>query len=169
MNGNNHDLDFENNSLKDIDEFQKNMYDPLHYYGSGKVPPTAAPTGNPTPIAVACFVFGLIFLAFGLFLFLSDSVTITSGGLIESEIVNKIITLAIMMGIFLLAWYFGFVYIKKAKEYYRKKAEWESQPIDETGEDKLWQRTCPKCGDTHDIDYPKCPNCNFDYSGRSQE
>ena len=21
-------------------------------------------------------------------------------------------------------------------------------------------------GDTHDIDYPKCPNCNFDYSER---
>ena len=90
MDENKHDLDFENNSLKDIDEFQKNMYNPLHYYGSGKMPPTMQPTGNPMPLAVACFVFGLMFLALGLFLFLSDSLTVSSGGLIESEIVNKI-------------------------------------------------------------------------------
>ncbi len=38
MDENKHDLDFEHNSLKDIDEFQKNMYNPLHYYGSEPAP-----------------------------------------------------------------------------------------------------------------------------------
>ena len=23
--------------------------------------------------------------------------------------------------------------------------------------------TCPKCGKSHDIDYPKCPNCKYNY------
>ncbi len=30
----------------------------------------------------------------------------------------------------------------------------------------LPQRTCPKCGHTHDFDYPKCPHCKFDYYGK---
>lgn len=25
------------------------------------------------------------------------------------------------------------------------------------------QKKCPRCGMTHDFDYPKCPGCNFDY------
>ena len=25
------------------------------------------------------------------------------------------------------------------------------------------QKTCPKCGETHDFDYPKCPYCNHNY------
>jgi predicted RNA-binding Zn-ribbon protein involved in translation (DUF1610 family) len=25
--------------------------------------------------------------------------------------------------------------------------------------DTIAQITCPNCGDVHDIDYPKCPNC----------
>lgn len=31
------------------------------------------------------------------------------------------------------------------------------------GGDELPQRTCPKCGKTHDFDYPRCPFCGHDY------
>ena len=27
----------------------------------------------------------------------------------------------------------------------------------------LPQKTCPKCGETHDFDYPKCPYCHYPY------
>ena len=27
----------------------------------------------------------------------------------------------------------------------------------------LPQKKCPRCGMTHDFDYPKCPHCEFDY------
>ena len=29
---------------------------------------------------------------------------------------------------------------------------------------RIAQKTCPKCGRTHDIDYPKCPSCKYDYN-----
>lgn len=29
--------------------------------------------------------------------------------------------------------------------------------------DSLPQKTCPKCGDRHDFDYPKCPKCKYVY------
>jgi len=32
--------------------------------------------------------------------------------------------------------------------------------------DDLPQRKCPKCGMEHDFDYPKCPYCYYDYSGK---
>ena len=43
-----------------------------------------------------------------------------------------------------------------------KKLDPEAE-IDKTVEDGIWQRTCPKCGKSHDIDYPKCPNCKHNY------
>lgn len=43
-----------------------------------------------------------------------------------------------------------------------KKLEFFSSEDD--GRDaELPQRTCPKCGDVHDFDYPKCPNCKHEY------
>jgi len=27
----------------------------------------------------------------------------------------------------------------------------------------LPQKKCPRCGMTHDFDYPRCPHCEFDY------
>ncbi len=30
----------------------------------------------------------------------------------------------------------------------------------------LPQKKCPRCGMTHDFDYPKCPHCEFDYFGK---
>ncbi len=34
-------------------------------------------------------------------------------------------------------------------------------------DDALPQRACPKCGKSHDFDYPQCPHCGHDYTGRS--
>ena len=33
--------------------------------------------------------------------------------------------------------------------------------------EELPQRKCPLCGKEHDFDYPKCPHCDYDYTGRS--
>lgn len=30
-------------------------------------------------------------------------------------------------------------------------------------EDQIAQVKCPNCGTTHDIDYPKCPFCKYNY------
>ena len=31
-------------------------------------------------------------------------------------------------------------------------------------EARIAQKKCPKCGNFHDIDYPKCPFCKHDYN-----
>lgn len=31
------------------------------------------------------------------------------------------------------------------------------------GEEKIKQVECPNCGRTHDMDYPKCPFCKYNY------
>ena len=165
MNKNNNDFEQDYDSLKDVVEFQNNMFNPGHYVGTGKVPPTVSAPGNATPLALMCFFATALFLAFGLFLFFSD-VNITSMGLIESAVANKIIVLIIMILISLLFLFLGFCYVKKAKKYYKQKYDLESEEVDELVEDQMWQRTCPKCGDSHDIDYPKCPKCNFNYLNR---
>ncbi|MBO5211884.1 MAG: hypothetical protein J6B80_08160 [Clostridia bacterium] len=159
------DFEKEYDSLKDIIEFQNNTFNPGHYVGTGKVPPTVSAPGNATPLVVLCFVAAVLLAAFGLYLFFGNT-TVTFMGLIESPIVNKIIALIIML---ILSAFFtaaGFTYLKKAKKYYKLKKDMKNELIDETVEDKLWQRTCPKCGTSHDIDYPKCPNCKFDYLKR---
>lgn len=161
MNGDNN---FENeyDSLKDVAEFQNNMYNPGYYVGTGKVPPTVSAPGNALPLAIFCFFASVVILILGLFLFFSD-INVHSSGLIESPLANKIIALIIMLVISLFFLLLGFGYLKKAKKYYKEKATLQNEQIDETLKDEMWQRTCPKCGETHDIDYPKCPKCNFDY------
>ena len=52
MNENNKDFEKEYDSFKDVAEFQNNMFNPGHYIGTGKVPPTVSAPGNATPIAV---------------------------------------------------------------------------------------------------------------------
>ena len=160
MNENNKDCE-EYDSLKDVIEFQNNMFNPGHYVGTGKVPPTLSAPGNATPWAVVSFFKAVLFLALGLFLFFSDA-NVTFG-LIESDMANKIIVLIMMLVISLFSLILGFAYLKKAKNYYRKKDVLEKEQIDETVEDEILQRICPKCGHSHDIDYPKCPNCKFNY------
>ena len=158
----NNDFNEEYDSFKDIAEFQNNMLNPGHYIGTGKVPPTVSATGNATPLAVMCFFAAVLFLALGLYLFFSD-VNVTSSGLIKSPIANKIIVLIIMSGISAFFVLFGFVYARKAKKYYKAKAELEKEAVNDEVSDKLWQRKCPQCSEYHDIDYPKCPNCNYNY------
>lgn len=43
--------------------------------------------------------------------------------------------------------------------------EWwkKTDPFD-SSIDSIAQTKCPSCGEVHDIDYPKCPNCRYDYS-----
>ncbi len=163
VNENNEVFEEEYDSLNDVAEFQENMYNPGHYIATGRVPPTVSAPGNATPLVVLCFFATALFLAFGLFLFFSD---VSYSGPIESDIWNKIISLVIMLGISLFFFILGVNYFKKAKLYYKEKAALESELIDDTVEDKLWQRTCPECGKSHDIDYPKCPYCKFDYLNR---
>lgn len=162
MNQENKDFEKEYDSTEDVVEYQNNMYNPGHYIGTGKVPPTVSAPGNATPLAVMCFFAAAVFCVIGLALFFSD-VNVTSMGLIRSAMANKIIALVIMLAISVFFLFFGFTYLKKAKRYYKEKTKLESEEVDDTVEDQLWQRTCPKCGKSHDIDYPKCPNCNFNY------
>ena len=138
------------------------MYNPGYYIGTGKVPPTVSAPGNAMPLAILYFIASALLLTFGLFLFFSDAI-VHSSGLIKSPLANKIITLIIMSGISLFFLFLGFVYLKKAKRYRIEKAALKNEVVDETAEDKIWQRTCPKCGTSHDIDYPKCPNCKYNY------
>ncbi len=35
--------------------------------------------------------------------------------------------------------------------------------MEEGVEDQIDQMECPNCGRIHDIDYPKCPFCKYDY------
>lgn len=156
MNQSNKDFEQEYDSLNDVVDFQNNMYNPGHYIGTGRVPPTVSAPGNALPLAILSFFATALLFAFGLFLFFSD-VRITSMGL------NKIIMLIIMIGISLFFLILGFGYLKKAKRYYKEKRILESQKVDESVEDQMWQRTCPKCGDSHDVDYPKCPKCKYNY------
>lgn len=45
---------------------------------------------------------------------------------------------------------------------------WDGKGKPVVNED-LPQRKCPKCGKEHDFDYPQCPHCGYDYTGRSIE
>ena len=117
---------------------------------------------NYTPLAVLSFFISLLFLVLGLLLCF-DVVEATSGGAIESPLLNKIIAVSIVFGVSLFFFIFGISYIKLTKRYFKEKREFENEPIDETVKDEIEKRTCPNCGKTHDIDYPKCPNCKFNY------
>lgn len=162
MSENNKDFEKEYDSFKDVAEFQNNMFNPGHYIGTGKVPPTVSAHGNAAPSAVFCFIASLIFLIFGLWLFFSDT-QVVSSGLIESPLINKIIVLIIMWAISAFFLLMALGYTRKAKRYHREKRILENEVTDESGNDTIWQRTCPICGKTHDIDYPKCPNCKYNY------
>ena len=37
------------------------------------------------------------------------------------------------------------------------------QTVPKHNENQIAQTKCPNCGRVHDIDYPKCPFCKFDY------
>lgn len=150
----NENKDFNNDydSLKDVTEFQNNMFNPGNYIGTGKVPPTVSAPGNAMPMAVVFFIFAAVAL-FMTYVFLT----------ILSDVSDIIFLALIMLGLSVFCMVLGIKYLKKAKKYRSEKAAFENEYIDEETTDELWQRTCPKCGETHDIDYPKCPNCKYNY------
>lgn len=39
------------------------------------------------------------------------------------------------------------------------------QKKETVAEDVLPQKVCPKCGEKHDFDYPKCPHCGYEGNG----
>ena len=162
MDQNNLDFEQEHSSLKEVDEFQKNMYNPGYYVGTGKVPPTISGTGNTLPGAIVGFLGAGICVLFSLlFLFSKDG--LLEEGLSGSDAKGKIMVLGILLVSAVVFLRFGWVYWKKSKKYRQEKIALKNEPLDTADEDKIWQRTCPKCGKTHDMDYPKCPNCKFDY------
>lgn len=156
--------DFENeyDSFKDVAEFQNNMFNPGYYVGTGKVPPTVTAPGNAMPLAIAYFISAAIALGFGLFFLLSD-ITFISIETFETSNKDQIILSAIFFGSSALSCVFAFSYLRKAKRYKSQKQVLEKETVNDEIKDELWQRTCPKCGDSHDIDYPKCPKCGFNY------
>ncbi len=36
--------------------------------------------------------------------------------------------------------------------------------VESVEEEQIAQVQCPRCGHSHDMDYPKCPFCNYDYN-----
>ena len=148
-------------SLKDVLEFQKNMYNPGHYIGTGRIPPTVSAPGNAVPLIVLYIFLAVVFAVLGLFLFFSNVIVTT--GLSDSRLVNKTIALITMLVISAICLFMAFAYLRKVRRYKRQKSVMEIEPIDEEIMDKIAQRTCPECGEVHDIDYPKCPKCKFNY------
>lgn len=162
MGKDNNSFEREYDSIKDVAEFQENMYNPGHYVGTGRVPPTVSAPGNALPAVIVCFSATALFLAFGLYLLFFDA-EVASIVIIESDTANKIIASVMMLTISLLSLLLGFGYLKKAKRYYKQKKALRSADTVESGTGRICQRTCPKCGISHDIDYPKCPNCKHNY------
>ncbi len=149
-------------SFKEGVEFQENLYNPGHYIGTGRVPPTVSAPGNATPLVVLCFFFAAFFLALGLLVAFGD-VHVSSSGLIDSPEVNKWIGSGILVlasGLFL---FFGFAYLRKARKYRKAKTALDNEPVEEREEEPVWQLTCPRCGCSHDVEYTKCPNCGYTY------
>lgn len=71
---NNKKAKIERDSFEDVVEFQKNMYNPGYYVGTGKVPPTISAPGNAKLPAVINFLASALFLGAGLFLFFADDI-----------------------------------------------------------------------------------------------
>lgn len=113
MNENNKDFEKDYDSFKDVAEFQNNMFNPGHYIGTGKVPPTVSAPGNATPIAVFSFIASAGFLVFGLWLFFYDA-QVVSSGLIESLLINRIIVLIMMSVISLFFLLMAFIREKQS-------------------------------------------------------
>lgn len=162
MSKNEERFEHDSDSMKDVTEFQNNQYNPGHYIGTGRVPPTVSAPGNAMPLVILYFLGAALFVAIGLALLFSD-ISVTSSGLIESPLANKIISAAVMGVIAAVCAVLGFAYLRKAKVYRKQKAALKRESLDETVNDQIWQITCPQCGHSHDMDYPKCPHCKFDY------
>ena len=150
---------FENDSLQDDDQMQ------CHDKNEPKPITILSDNGNPVPLVVMSFAIFAALLALAFFLFFYDIILETVPRSMGKKIIDSVGILAIAL--FFL--WMGIYYLKKARTYHREKREFESQPIDETVEEEILQRTCPRCGHSHDIDYPKCPDCKYDYRDHFDE
>ena len=165
---------YENDSLKDVIDTQNNIYNPGHYIGTGRVPTTVSAPGNATPLAIVYFIFSALIFVVGLVVFIRDDASFVSGGLIESALANEIIGFVILTAFSIFLFIIGLGYLRKGKRYYKMKSEMENEAAAEMAEDEDFeevdyedrQRLCPECNRYHDIDYPKCPYCKYDYSKR---
>ena len=163
MNDNNKEFGNEYNSLKEVIGFQDDTYDSEHYADTDNMPFSTLSPRRAMFEAVIGFIGSGLILAAGLYMFFSDDVHVTSLGLIESDIVNKLIMLIIMLVISSFFFFVSVAYLKKAKKRHRKKGTIGNENFDDTLECEILQQTCPKCGKSHDFDYPKCPYCKYDY------
>ena len=142
---------FKNDSMQDDDQcHDKNEPKPIIILSDN---------GNPLPLVVMSFVIFTALLAFAFFLFFYDIIL----GTVPRSMAKKVIDSVGILAIALFFLWIGIYYLKKARTYYQEKREFESQPMDETVEDQILQRICPGCGHSHDVDYPKCPDCKYDY------
>lgn len=48
-------------------------------------------------------------------------------------------------------------------EFFLAKTEELIETENYEGEDEILQVVCPECGASHDMDYPKCPECGYKY------
>ena len=48
-------------------------------------------------------------------------------------------------------------------EFFLAKTEELIKAENYEGEDEILQVVCPECGTSHDLDYPKCPECGYKY------
>ncbi len=160
MTENNKNLKNENDSLQDVAQIQCNDEE-VHCTDEIQPIVTVSGNGNPIPMVVMSFLISAALFVFACLVFFSD-MRVTFGT-IPSSMITKAIASVTFLAISLFFLWFGIYFVKEARIYYQEKREFESKPIDETVEDEILQRICPKCGHSHDMDYPKCPNCKYNY------
>ena len=117
--------------------------------------------GNPIPEIVTSFLVIAVFLSLGFFFLIGD-VNLTPE-IFGSQTVTKIFAFSIMLGIAWIFIMYAIALCKRLKLYYKQKRESENEAAGEPTECEIAQRTCPQCGDVHDVDYPKCPVCRFEF------
>lgn len=106
-------------SVEDMVEIQKHTMDPGYYVGTGRVQPHVSAPGNPKPLGVLYICGAVLFFALGLILLFSD-VRVSSSGLIESDLANKIIMVMIFCAIALFCLIMGLAYFRRAKRRTKK-------------------------------------------------
>lgn len=157
-----------NNSIGDFVEYQKNQFNPGYYIGTGKLPPSVKANGNALPLAIVYIILSVSFLVFYVLILASGEDILQK--IFSSDIANKIFYTLVFLAIEAFFVRLSIVYSKKAASYFRKKREIEADESIDDGYDaqlKLMKRTCPNCGKLHDIDYPKCPYCKYNYSDKT--
>ena len=82
--------------------------------------------GNAMPMAITSFFIAVVFLTFG-FILLFGEIEVTSSGLVESPIVNKVIAFVIMLLIALFLIVVGFGFFKTTRFWHKFKKRIKKQ------------------------------------------